>query len=112
MSSPSMADLLWYPRPAAEAERPERGVGQEPGPLRGEYVVQGLAVQPGGLAGRPIVPVPRPTDRQPVEPVPAGRAGLDVGLDLGPADRPESFLDEAPELFRLGARHGGHGLFP
>jgi hypothetical protein len=35
-----------------------------------------------------------------------------MGLDLGLADRSESFLDEALELLRVGARRGGHGFIP
>jgi len=35
-----------------------------------------------------------------------------VELDSGLADRSESFLDEALELFRVGAVRDGHGLIP
>jgi hypothetical protein len=33
-----------------------------------------------------------------------------MGLDLGLADRAESFLDEALELFGLGTGLGDHGI--
>jgi hypothetical protein len=35
-----------------------------------------------------------------------------MGLDLGLADRSESFLDEALELFGIGAARGDHGFIP
>ena len=59
------------------------------------------------LAGRllRVTILPGSTGRQLLEPVLAGRAVLDVGLDLGLADRPEALLDEAAEFFE-----GGTGL--
>ena len=74
--------------------------------------VGGVAVRWAVLVGGPDCPLPRSPGRQPLEPVLAERAGLDMDLDLRLADRSESFLDEARELLGMGTGIGDHEIIP